>query len=246
MQQQYYTAAPIHSHMHVPQTTQQRSEPIQRKRPKYTRSKTGCLTCRVKKIKCDETKPTCMRCTHGQRDCTWPENVPARKKSLSKKEDDRPSTADSSSVSDESTPPTRSHSPPRRTIDLSLPPLASRSVATTDYLPRPSYADSDLNRGYSVIHSGSVGLDRITPYSNDLQSPTTVNLVPDLPYPSRYYGETTGHLTSAGAHRTTNSRSTWNPQPQMLTQLDPLQPYFQSFQERNLVGHSLSNEFVRY
>ncbi|KAJ3829958.1 hypothetical protein F5880DRAFT_1459682, partial [Lentinula raphanica] len=62
----------------TPQTRQETSQ--QRKRPKYTRSKTGCLTCRVKKIKCDEAKPTCARCLHGQRDCTWPEGVPARKK----------------------------------------------------------------------------------------------------------------------------------------------------------------------
>ncbi|KAF8423427.1 hypothetical protein L210DRAFT_2112261 [Boletus edulis BED1] len=35
------------------------------------RSRTGCLTCYVKKIKCDETpKPICMWCTHGQRDCS--------------------------------------------------------------------------------------------------------------------------------------------------------------------------------
>ena len=57
------------------------------KRAKFTRSKTGCLTCRGKKIKvrpschvcsyacpqgpapwqCDETKPECMRCVHHQR-----------------------------------------------------------------------------------------------------------------------------------------------------------------------------------
>ncbi|KAF9049951.1 hypothetical protein BJ165DRAFT_1455237, partial [Panaeolus papilionaceus] len=45
-----------------------RTEAAARKRPKYTRSKTGCMTCRVKKIKCDETKPNCMRCTHGSRE----------------------------------------------------------------------------------------------------------------------------------------------------------------------------------
>ncbi|KAK7041363.1 hypothetical protein R3P38DRAFT_3180064 [Favolaschia claudopus] len=44
----------------------------QSKRPTYTRSRTGCLTCRVKKIKCDEAKPNCMRCARGERDCAWP------------------------------------------------------------------------------------------------------------------------------------------------------------------------------
>jgi Fungal Zn(2)-Cys(6) binuclear cluster domain len=70
-----------------------------RKRPKYTRSKKGCLTCRSKKIKCDERKPLCTRCEHGHREvrfhlwdfpsgsshksslsqCTWPETVLPRR-----------------------------------------------------------------------------------------------------------------------------------------------------------------------
>jgi hypothetical protein len=60
---------------------------INRKRPKYTRSKTGCLTCRHKKVKvrettfvqphrlaliphvqCDESKPKCQRCSNAQRE----------------------------------------------------------------------------------------------------------------------------------------------------------------------------------
>ena len=81
----YYPNSPYDGHYQLPQ----RPETSQRKRPKYTRSKTGCLTCRIKKIKvcvlpihapampllacflkiqCDETKPSCMRCTHGSRE----------------------------------------------------------------------------------------------------------------------------------------------------------------------------------
>ncbi|KAJ7683231.1 hypothetical protein B0H17DRAFT_942044, partial [Mycena rosella] len=108
---------------------QPRQEPATRKRPKYTRSKTGCLTCRVKKIKCDEAKPSCMRCTHGQRDCTWPDGVPARKRASSVKDSPdgsgRPSTASSTASPGTSSPSsTRGHSPPQRTpIELNLPPL---------------------------------------------------------------------------------------------------------------------------
>ncbi|OAA71540.1 C6 zinc finger domain protein [Cordyceps fumosorosea ARSEF 2679] len=34
-----------------------------------TRGRTGCLTCRSRHIKCDETKPFCRRCTSGRREC---------------------------------------------------------------------------------------------------------------------------------------------------------------------------------
>ncbi|KAF8332083.1 fungal-specific transcription factor domain-containing protein [Cantharellus anzutake] len=53
--------------------------PPQKKRPKYTRSKAGCLTCRSKKIKCDEVKPICTRCDHAQRECTWPTETQRKK-----------------------------------------------------------------------------------------------------------------------------------------------------------------------
>ncbi|KIW04450.1 hypothetical protein, variant [Verruconis gallopava] len=33
------------------------------------RSKTGCITCRLRRVKCDETKPLCMRCLRARREC---------------------------------------------------------------------------------------------------------------------------------------------------------------------------------
>lgn len=105
-------------------------------------------------IQCDETKPSCMRCTHGQRDvrqlrlfywtmlkeaqCAWPEGAPVRRRSTTRKDsldaDGRPSTA-GSSISDSSTPPTRDHTPPHlphsQPLELGLPPLASRRITTS-------------------------------------------------------------------------------------------------------------------
>ncbi|MCJ1311233.1 hypothetical protein MMC25_004904 [Agyrium rufum] len=31
-------------------------------KPKQTKSRTGCITCKAKRLKCDETKPTCLKC----------------------------------------------------------------------------------------------------------------------------------------------------------------------------------------
>jgi hypothetical protein len=38
-----------------------------RRRQKYTRSRTGCLGCRVRRIKCDEGRPVCKRCQTSKR-----------------------------------------------------------------------------------------------------------------------------------------------------------------------------------
>ncbi|KAG8905148.1 hypothetical protein FRB99_000614 [Tulasnella sp. 403] len=67
---------------HIPQPPLHQSPShVPRKRPKYSRSKLGCLSCRVRKVKCDETRPICTRCAHSQRECTWPAEVPKSKKS---------------------------------------------------------------------------------------------------------------------------------------------------------------------
>ncbi|OAP54165.1 hypothetical protein AYL99_11700 [Fonsecaea erecta] len=34
-----------------------------------TRSRTGCLTCRARKIRCDEAQPNCANCQRGHREC---------------------------------------------------------------------------------------------------------------------------------------------------------------------------------
>ncbi|KAE8383162.1 hypothetical protein BDV26DRAFT_181144 [Aspergillus bertholletiae] len=40
------------------------------------RSRTGCTTCRVRKIKCDETHPSCVRCINAQMKCDWARKTP--------------------------------------------------------------------------------------------------------------------------------------------------------------------------
>ncbi|TVY68926.1 Transcriptional regulatory protein pro1 [Lachnellula suecica] len=39
------------------------------------RTRTGCLTCRKRKVKCDEGKPICGRCQRLQRECTWSDEL---------------------------------------------------------------------------------------------------------------------------------------------------------------------------
>lgn len=46
--------------------------PIPAYRPRRTRTKTGCLCCRVRRKKCDERKPVCDRCRARGDPCTWP------------------------------------------------------------------------------------------------------------------------------------------------------------------------------
>ncbi|VUC21061.1 unnamed protein product [Clonostachys rosea] len=42
---------------------------------RHSRTRTGCLTCRSRKKKCDEARPRCAGCRRNMLDCTWPNYV---------------------------------------------------------------------------------------------------------------------------------------------------------------------------
>ncbi|KAK8090819.1 hypothetical protein PG994_000324 [Apiospora phragmitis] len=42
---------------------------------KHRRTRSGCYTCRNRRVKCDETHPICERCRKGKRECTYPDQT---------------------------------------------------------------------------------------------------------------------------------------------------------------------------
>ncbi|KAF4126291.1 Acetyltransferase (isoleucine patch superfamily) [Geosmithia morbida] len=64
----YYGAAPYSSENRSSSVLQH--DPKKRKRNFSNRTKTGCMTCRKRKKKCDETKPECQNCLKGGFVCT--------------------------------------------------------------------------------------------------------------------------------------------------------------------------------
>lgn len=262
----YFSQLHASGHLQVTVPTPRQDTTTQRKRPKYTRSKTGCLTCRAKKIKCDESKPNCLRCTHGQRECTWPEGVPARKKPTPRKEhtvdggyDTRPSTAGSSGVSDASTPPTRDITPPKREpVDAGLPPLVSRRHSEP-VIQVPMAGDLAAVRRQSVAAAGQGYPMHPNSHSSHASHTQMLPVIPEMSSPysahqhyhnssysaSHQYPQAASlalpritsqhdHLRSVDAHLMSGHWSS----PSLLTPVDPLEPFFPSVQERNLVGHS--------
>ena len=43
-------------------STSQPSSPVATRKKKITRTRTGCQTCRDRKVKCGEEKPSCLKC----------------------------------------------------------------------------------------------------------------------------------------------------------------------------------------
>ncbi|KAK5119621.1 hypothetical protein LTR85_007450 [Meristemomyces frigidus] len=49
---------------------------------KHRRTRSGCYTCRQRRVKCDESHPTCDRCRKGKRECTYPGTPTSSSKTL--------------------------------------------------------------------------------------------------------------------------------------------------------------------
>ncbi|EXJ69010.1 uncharacterized protein A1O5_07945 [Cladophialophora psammophila CBS 110553] len=47
---------------------------------KHRRTRSGCFTCRSRRVKCDETRPVCDRCKKGNRECEFPQTTSSSKR----------------------------------------------------------------------------------------------------------------------------------------------------------------------
>ncbi|KAL0931298.1 C6 zinc finger domain protein [Colletotrichum truncatum] len=65
--------SPATSPDHEERDVQLLSNGAVRKRKGTTRSREGCLVCRKRRVKCDETHPCCKRCLVTRRPCVWPD-----------------------------------------------------------------------------------------------------------------------------------------------------------------------------
>ncbi|RMD40568.1 hypothetical protein DV735_g4551, partial [Chaetothyriales sp. CBS 134920] len=51
---------------------------------KHRRTRSGCYTCRSRRVKCDETRPICERCKKGGRECEFPQTTSSTSSKRSK------------------------------------------------------------------------------------------------------------------------------------------------------------------
>ncbi|KAG4434825.1 hypothetical protein IFR05_009696 [Cadophora sp. M221] len=106
------------------------------------RSKAGCWTCREKKVKCDEVRPSCSRCVRLSRDCDY---VPRQRKKcgprrpkIGSRHNPKPSTeVDDGSPGGSISPTTLSEVSTERRISANGP-LITRGPQMLSNLPPPA------------------------------------------------------------------------------------------------------------
>lgn len=124
----------------IVKTNEAHSDKPQRTRKAHNKVRTGCLTCKIRRKKCDETKPACLRCTSTGRKCDGYAAAP---------------------------PPLiqSSWSPNTGCTTPSAPGLAQ--VVATSQLPAPKLLEIDLNSGYGTSELGDMN-DTETPEEEEL------------------------------------------------------------------------------
>ncbi|OQU96989.1 Fungal Zn2-Cys6 binuclear cluster domain-containing protein [Cladophialophora immunda] len=73
--------------------------PSRKRKLRYTRTRTGCLTCRRRRKKCDEKRPFCIGCSRNSLACCWPDDLSSDVQDLEERGDLLTASWDSTQVS---------------------------------------------------------------------------------------------------------------------------------------------------
>ncbi|KAL1992181.1 hypothetical protein VTN49DRAFT_4213 [Thermomyces lanuginosus] len=68
-------------------------QPTLGEQKKHRRTRSGCFTCRHRRIKCDEARPICERCRKGNRECVYPSPITKPFSRTSSKSRDKKNTS---------------------------------------------------------------------------------------------------------------------------------------------------------
>ena len=192
------------------------------------RVRTGCLTCRVRKKKCDEQKPRCRGCTRNHLNCRWPREQTASEEDESVTRRDveestpaRQTTSRGCDREEQHANDPDTTSPTCNTTSLIGPRQRTPSAPSHDHLRSPPQEDEDYGSGESseilgisnVPHSRRGTGDDIQALQTIAQNPSSF---PDLD-PECF--ELLSYYMSKTANSMGNGSTDTNP---FLTQLIPL------------------------
>ncbi|KZL64203.1 c6 finger domain-containing protein [Colletotrichum incanum] len=114
--------------------------------PKHRKSRLGCKECKERKVKCDESRPICIRCKGAKRACSYRELVSSLPTPTSQTSSQPPSTP-ASNLHPDSTQGHRSH--------LALhpaSPVASPEDAATTSIALTQMPGSFFSERFSLFH----------------------------------------------------------------------------------------------
>ncbi|KAK6533854.1 hypothetical protein TWF281_005205 [Arthrobotrys megalospora] len=147
---------------------------------KHRRTRSGCFTCRARRVKCDEARPICERCAKGGRQCTFPDTSTPKSTRTKRKQS---GTSSSAHVPEKSPSPEDPESDAYfsdiHSVDfrfLSAYPLDSPSLAQS--APGSTRSQRSLSPIGMAYSGESYSEPRYPLYSHDSRSDSMVSNLP--------------------------------------------------------------------
>ncbi|KAL2316154.1 Transcriptional regulatory protein moc3 [Schizosaccharomyces pombe] len=152
-------------------------------KPTKRRTKTGCLTCRRRRIKCDETKPFCLNCTKTNRECEGYPNSAAQMQAMG------------------------SVSPPELSVHSAQQPLIPTSIASSSAQTGDTFSgssQSNFNTNDLNQMTSSSNLSTVTPIKQDHQKPMNLQGFPSA-YQQHQYLQSNHNVPTNNSSSATSS-----------------------------------------
>ncbi|KAI0914913.1 hypothetical protein F4823DRAFT_621251 [Ustulina deusta] len=189
---------------------------------KHRRTRSGCFTCRSRRVKCDEKHPICDRCRKGKRDCVYPDPPAAKgptnsntskETAVTSQEASPESSIDDAedleketkleSIRDEEEPIEHSPQYPqsakglhreRAASALNLPKIGNRQNSETPSLEGTKSSSPAVSTGTSVSFTTTIQTSDAALQSSTT-SPEWTHLHKDLQYHLGYFCENITHFS---------------------------------------------------
>lgn len=180
------------------------------------RVRTGCLTCRARKKKCDEQKPTCRGCARNHLECSWPsirETISRRREKINTRptEPPTPHTPRSGPASDDN----RFDNGPLQPLQIPIEPRLRDTSASWDQSPILN-EESQLDQGLPLFNDQVFGFQSERQVDSISIVPPSLSMLPQLGHESF---ELLSYYLAKTANSMGNGSTDFNP---FLTQLVPL------------------------
>ncbi|WVF72271.1 hypothetical protein IAT40_007083 [Kwoniella sp. CBS 6097] len=208
----------------------------QKRRQKYTRTRTGCLCCRARRIKCDEGRPTCKRCMIAKKECQYPDPGEGVKEKSGKSRKHESGSRSSSEASDQSDDDTTHVAKRRRPTSKDRRSASPRRNTGAQSSPDGQASGiSGIGYGWDASFIGG-------PESSDIVAGPSSSLGDSVSSTLLAVGAGTGEAAYdlAGQIENKDWGAAQGGAP-MLTTPNFLLPWFPTAEERSLILHYCAN-----
>ncbi|KAL8935439.1 MAG: hypothetical protein Q9216_005421 [Gyalolechia sp. 2 TL-2023] len=194
---------------------------------KHRRTRSGCFTCRQRRVKCDEARPVCDRCFKGSRECTYPEP-----RSSTKTKGSKPNQAHASTTIDEESDSDEEGEDGKKIAS----PNVGHNVAGKASRPEPRARKTSRSKGAASWKHDNQSYEKPIPSIEQDKKDLNASHSPETDGLSPLSASQCGSRSSQHLDNLT-SDSSMSPEKISLSHLPQDQSYYLEYLQTNITHH---------